>query len=307
MLDSVKPRWSVFEVLKQWDYSVTLVCYLDDSSNDGTVVSLGGYIARNDDWVRFEGLAKDVYARHGVDVLHTKDLHATKDEFADWTIGQKREFVTDLFDAAKGAGVVGVSACAPKSIGKKFAREHKTTARFSTLGLCFARVVMSLRTEGSIYHIGHPPGDVSLIIEQGNRNNDGLLTHYREVKAKGSSFDFAKSLTFVGKRDSYAIQLADFWAFYSRRMGAKILNGHSSLEVLEAEPIDKGCEPLHAIAAHRVPHHLKLVNDVYFDPATGGVMTWADSYSMDPDDSEWAIDRSAELGRALQDLFLGKV
>ncbi|MDX1292849.1 MAG: hypothetical protein R3265_08565, partial [Hyphomonas sp.] len=191
---------------------MTLICYLDDSSDGSTMSSLGGYVAKSDDWRRYEKLAPDIYERFGLNVLHTKDLHRTKGEFKDWTREKKKNFVEELFDAAKGCGVVGVSACVKNSLGKKFNQSHKDAARISTLGLLFARVVFSFGVKDSFYPIGFPCPPLSLVVEAGNKNNKGIKTHFEEVRAHGSAFDFATDLKFAPKRSCYAIQLADFWA-----------------------------------------------------------------------------------------------
>ena len=247
--------------------------------------SLGGYVAKTEDWEQFERFAPEIYKRFGLDVLHTKDLHRTKGEFKNWPLEKKKNFVEELFDAAKSCGVVGVSACVRNSLGKKFNQSHKDAARISTLGLLFARVVFSFGAKGSFYPIEYPCPPLSLIVEAGNKNNKGLRTHFQEVRENGVAFDFATDLSFIGKKDCYAIQLADFWAFYSRRHGARILNQKlPTLEINEARPINESAEDLHSIAAYRCIHHLKMVVSVDTDDRTGGVRVLADSYTFDPVD-----------------------
>lgn len=261
---------------------MTHVCYLDDSSNSGIVSSLGGYIATRGAWEHYESLAKSIYQSFGLQTLHTKDLHGSKREFKDWSFEKKSNFVEELFDAAKACEVVGVSACVRNSLGKKFNQSNRHTARLSTLGLLFARVLMSINTKGSVYD--NPPDEVDFVIEAGNTNNKGLRTHFDEVKENGRSFDFAKSLAFVGKKECYAIQLADFWAFYSRRKASKTLNGEKPLEVHEAMTIQEAFEGVLPIAGYRCVHHMKLINKIELCKKTGGVLTIADSYTSDPDD-----------------------
>ena len=56
-----------------------LVCYLDDSGTDrrNRLVTLAGYIAKEDQWSAFETEVEPIFGRYGVKVLHTVDLHNT--------------------------------------------------------------------------------------------------------------------------------------------------------------------------------------------------------------------------------------
>jgi hypothetical protein len=79
--------------------TLSFACYLDDGYGEGaTVVTLAGHFGLNDNWVRFEQEAqKKSYIAHGVEVLHTKDLHSTRGEFEGWQLKQKDAFSVDLF------------------------------------------------------------------------------------------------------------------------------------------------------------------------------------------------------------------
>ena len=59
-----------------------LVCYLDDSGTDrqNRLVTLAGYIAKEDQWSAFEAEVEPIFGRYGVKVLHTVDLHNTDGE-----------------------------------------------------------------------------------------------------------------------------------------------------------------------------------------------------------------------------------
>ncbi|WP_155826016.1 DUF3800 domain-containing protein [Hirschia maritima] len=259
-----------------------ITCYLDDSADGGSISSLGGYFTKTECWQKFERLASDTYERFGLITLHTKDLQRGKGEFSGWSLEKKRNFVEELFDAAKICEVVGISVSIRNSLGKKFNQQNKHTARLSSLGLLFARIIMSLEKDANLKQ---NEGAIRLIIETGNKNNNGLLTHFKEVREKGSGFDHIKSLDFVRKQDCYAIQLADFMAYYGRRHASNTLNGKNTpLEINQAEVIQQSTEDLFAIAGYRCLHHLKIVSSVEKCVDTGGVFTLADAYTLDPDD-----------------------
>jgi hypothetical protein len=58
---------------------------------------------------------------------------------------------------------------------------------------------------------------LNFVVERGNRNDKNLLSIFNSIRSKYKIEDKLNSILFAGKDDSAAIQLADFFAFYSRR------------------------------------------------------------------------------------------
>ena len=212
-------------------------CYLDDSYSSGNVISLAGYFATSDNWAAYEASADDIYRQHNISILHTTDLHATKRQFRGWPLTQKKAFLADLFEAASQSKLVGISNCTTKSLSRTFQQVHKATAQISALGALFGSMVKTVCDNEGLMEISGPR-DVSFVIEKGNKNNAGILTTYNKLRSEGK-LQRAKSLSFVGKADCKAIHLADFWAFYSRRIATKLLQSKFQLPGSDSAPFDK--------------------------------------------------------------------
>ncbi len=203
---------------------MVFTCYLDDSYTDGgSVVTLGGYFALTENWKKFEREMPRIYDSYGIKVLHSKDLHGTKRAFRGWTVAKKKNLVQDLFIVARSLDVIGVSYSVQRSLTKQVKATHKLGSQTSDLGILFGMASAGVCANEGLIQV---PGerDVSFVVEAGNDNNAGILTNFNKQKARENDpVPRAKSLSFVKKQDCYAIQLADFWAFYSRRAVTKML------------------------------------------------------------------------------------
>jgi len=89
-------RQSVPASLIAGRWLVVLVCYLDDSGKDpqNPFTTIGGYIAREDDWAAFETAVEPWFSEYRVPILHAKELKGTKGPFKDWTVLRKQAFVS---------------------------------------------------------------------------------------------------------------------------------------------------------------------------------------------------------------------
>ena len=253
MSDSTK-SWSVFDLLGMDGAALAFACYLDDSYSNGSVVSLAGYFATNEDWGRFEYAADAVYRKYGVTELHTMDLHSNKRAFKEWHFPKKKAFLADLFEAAKQSHLVGISHCTTKPLAKSFQQANKATAQMSALGILFGNMVNTVCNNKGLVEISGPR-DVSFIIEAGNKNNSGILTEYNQLKSEGK-LERAKSLSFVGKSDCKAIHIADYWAFYSRRLATQFLQRNFKMSGRAEDIADK---LLHG-AFDKCPHSIHITH-----------------------------------------------
>src|SRR5262245_6944036 len=77
---------------------IVLVGYLDDSGKDpqNRVTTLAGFLARDTSWKAFETQVEPVFKRARVNILHAKDLEATRGEFKGWKVIQKQAFVARI-------------------------------------------------------------------------------------------------------------------------------------------------------------------------------------------------------------------
>lgn len=244
--------WSIFDFLGRAGATMAFACYLDDSYSAGSVVSLAGYFATNENWARYEQAADEIYLKYGISELHTMDLHSNKRAFKGWQHPKKRAFLAELFAAAKDSNLVGVAHCTTKTLAKSFRQANKATAQMSALGILFGNMVNTVCSNQGLLEISGAR-DVSFVIEQGNKNNSGILIEYNQRKSEGN-LERAKSLSFVGKGDCKAIHIADFWAFYSRRLATQLVQKNFRMQGRPADIPDK---LLHG-AFDKCPHTLHI-------------------------------------------------
>lgn len=222
------------------------VCYLDDSDDRlSSVSTLAGYVGRLGDWRNFEAATAPIFDAYGVDILHAKDLHNTKGCFSGWTRLKKESFVRDVFDVARLCASFGISLSARKKAVREFKARHKNHASFSGHRICFSSIMTTVVFNNSLRDVIQSEG-ASFVVESGHRNNGEIEKAFHRDKRNPVFRGAARSLTFASKESSRALQLADFFAFYSRRYASisDRFDGKLSLPVPE----------LYRIALDRVQH-----------------------------------------------------
>ena len=198
---------------------VVLVAYLDDSGKDpqNRVTTVAGYVAKDTAWAAFEAEVEPIFAKYGIKVLHAKDLAATKGEFAGWTVLQKESFVAQICIVLARHATLGVSMSAVKEVYDRRAKEsthRKKTSRPYTfcMNVIIDWILRDIRTGRIAWDEG-----VALIVEAGHENNPEAEENFHKVIKLHNLASVLRSITFVPKENSRAIQVADLIAFYSRR------------------------------------------------------------------------------------------
>ena len=205
------------------------VCYLDDSGKDreNPITTLAGYVAMEAAWTLFERNVEPVFKEFGVEILHTKDLHDTKGEFKLWSRDMKEKFVSRVCEVMAQNVLLGISVSVDKEIYQVRREESraKGVEKISPYNYCFrvlwdrllsdrnswvsdeiSQVRDAIRAEG-----------VSFILECGHENNAEVQQGFQEVRQRHKLEGVPGSVSFHAKQDSRAIQLADLYAYYSRR------------------------------------------------------------------------------------------
>lgn len=197
---------------------VVLVAYLDDSGKDpqNRVTTVAGYVAKDTAWAAFEAEVEPIFVKYGIKVLHAKDLAATKGEFKGWSIIQKESFVARISTVLARHSTLGVSMSAVKEIYDQRAKEssRKKTSRPYTfcMNVIIDWILRDIRTGRVAWDEG-----VALIVEAGHENNPEAEENFHKVIKLHNLGSVLRSITFVPKENSRAIQVADLIAFYSRR------------------------------------------------------------------------------------------
>ena len=225
-------------------YIAVFRVYLDDSdAKSSSVASIGGYLGHVDTWEAYEQHAAHVYTEFGISRLHAIDFKDRKNDFKDWTTTRKLQFLDRLYEICSNHFMLGTSFHVAKKPFASKQKEVKELAGTSPYSLAFM-IAMNALARDNIHADKIAEEGLSIFIEDGHRNDGGILQYFNLAKSKGFFGDNLRSLTFSKKDDSKAIQLADFHAYYARRHADKHLKAHRKsidLEVAYGRIISK-CE-----------------------------------------------------------------
>lgn len=228
------------------------VCYLDDSDSAiSQVATLGGYVASIDGWKKFESETSALFEREGVDVYQTKRIIQSKGAFASWSMDRKRRFIEEWSDIASKSVTFGVAVATRRSFHRRFVKEFPKNSRLSAMGVSFSAIMHIVCSNNPLRDKIRHEG-ISFVIESGHKNNPGLERFFHEQKGNEVFAGAGRSITFVDKNSSRAIQWADFCAYHARRI-------LSTSDRLGPDFIVPGHE-LFDIAYRKMPHLFKSVS-----------------------------------------------
>lgn len=233
--------------------ALVFVTYLDDSDAElSRVKTLAGYVAPLEGWRKFEDFANAVCAHFNVDVIHAKHFQDGKGCFKGWSKTKKFDFIDALYTAAEIHVPVGISRSILKDEYRKRQQELQLNKSTSAYGVAFSSLVFTAIRDTSLTPQILKEG-MSFVVEDGHNNNQEIMNHYNRIKGHEIFEGAAKALTFADKTSSRAIQLADFYAFYSRRLAHK--NAKTGQPVVP--------EPHYHRFIHRLPHYQTTIRDAY--------------------------------------------
>jgi len=188
-----------------------LVCYLDDSGGDGDVpaITIGGYVAGLLAWEEFEPLGAAVLQGHGVDCLHGKKFHHSKDAFKGWGSAKKRAFVEDLYTPFRSRAVLGVAFSGMKAEMTRVRRDEGLNKNLSHYGAAFLISLNMLLADPGLRRWLSVEGiDLSFIVETGHKNDGDLVKVFNIVKKALERKDgMGQSISFADKKSCVAIQM----------------------------------------------------------------------------------------------------
>lgn len=231
-----------------------LVCYLDDSdAEQSSVVTLAGYAQPISQWEAFEVHAEKVFARFGVTLLHGMKFHGTKDCFKGWGYRKKRDFIDSLY---YGFGVMlGISHSVPKNQFRKNQKNEWRARQMSAYGYAFNAMVGGFKYSDFTRSFVEAEG-LSFVVESGHKNNAELEKTFQALR-EAPGEERLRSLSFSGKNGSKAIQLADLFAFYSRRQAAKAIHLHKP-SVEEAQKLE---DKMYTLITSQCRHITVIMNE----------------------------------------------
>jgi Protein of unknown function (DUF3800) len=244
---------------------VVLVCYLDDSGKDpqNRIITVAGYAATDDQWRAFEIEVQPIFADYAVKVLHAKDLHNSDGEFRKWTVLKKQTFLARICRAMSHHVPLGMSMSALKTTYKSRAAESGRKRTVTPYTFCFNVIIDWVLTDVRVGRIANTKG-VSFILECGHENNAEAEENFYEVRRLHKLEGTLRSIGFVPKESCRAIQVADLFAFYSRRHGVAMekapLNDRMRVRTSPGVMLN--------IITESVPHRAYVATD--FGPSAAG-------------------------------------
>lgn len=192
------------------------VCYLDDSGKDpqNPITTLAGYVASEASWSHFESNVEAVFEEFSVDILHARDLHNTDGNFKNWSRSKKQEFVSRVCETMAPHVPLGLSFSVEKRAYESRRNEDRARGREmrTPYAYCFRIIIDWLLKQAEIRAAG-----VSFVLECGHQNNAEARLVLQEVRQRHGLEAVLGTISFHTKDDSRAIQLADLFAYYSRR------------------------------------------------------------------------------------------
>jgi Protein of unknown function (DUF3800) len=194
------------------------VCYLDDSGTDrqNRLVTVAGYVARAAAWKTFEQDVEPVFERRKVRILHAKEMEATDGDFKGWSVLNKQAFVAEICQRMSRHVALGVTMSAVKETFRIRAKESGRKRTVTPYTFCFNAILDYLLRSTFIGRLVHHEG-IAFILEAGNHNNAEAEKEFHWVQENKGVENVLRSISFVPKTNSRAIQIADLLAFYARR------------------------------------------------------------------------------------------
>jgi hypothetical protein len=195
-----------------------LTCYLDDSGKDSQnrVTTIAGYLGRDTAWKAFETEVEPVFDRAKVNVLHATDLEGTRRGFNGWRVLQKQSFVAEACRTLAKHSILGVSMSAVKDTYFRRKLERKAKRTVTPYTFCFQVIIdwllRDIRTGRAVWSEG-----LALVLECGHENNPEAEEQFYAIRKLHKLEKVLRSISFVPKDDCRAIQMADLFAYYSRR------------------------------------------------------------------------------------------
>jgi hypothetical protein len=205
-----------------------LVGYLDDSGKDpqNPITTIAGYAASEAAWATFESEAEPIFQEYiGSEPLHAKDLYHGDKLYAGWRVIEKQAFVAKLcMKLYPLRPLLGVSFSVRKaSYATRAAEALKRGLRKRTstpYTFCLNGILDWLMRDVQVGKMANEEG-LALILEEGNEHNEEARISLDAIR-KIHGLDQVKSMSFVPKEACRAIQMADLFAFYTRRHNRKI-------------------------------------------------------------------------------------
>lgn len=216
-----------------------LACYLDDSdATISKVLTIAGYVADAEGWARFEAEAEAICAEYKVDLIRGLNLDQRKKCFDGWSLPKIERFLERIGAAMRGNVLHGISRSITKERYKAYrqgvlkldAEHRRVFGSLSAFGFAFGNILLEFRNNNQFGIVQQVKDEgIAFMLESGSANNPDIL-RYIDSERRHGNIHVNTTATEVDKRSCRAIQIADLYAFYSRRRMNKFSRFRGRLE-----------------------------------------------------------------------------
>jgi hypothetical protein len=188
------------------------------SDKDDAIVTMAGYAAMFPAWVDFEVQSRAMLKGNGIDVFHSYEFFATKDDYKGWTRNHKEGFARNWQKIAQGKLDLGITFGVRKSKFEEAKAQHHVAQSESAFGYCFRQILGYLVADPIMEEMWKRGATLSVVLERGDANAGDAQRVFNQYAVHSPRYArIFNSFGFVDKRQSPGLQFADFLAVTSRK------------------------------------------------------------------------------------------
>ena len=212
--------------------SAVVVAYFDESGTHGDsgVFAIAGYVAAQEDWIRFETDWKRALRRAGISYFHMVEYENRRGPFASWSKEKRHEVLGDLLAAIKAHALIGLAGCVVVADFERVFRPALPTGHPYRDPYIFC---LQVGMERIAHYFGpHLPRSekIACVFEEKDKVAHSAARHYEAVKAHNEWGTLFGSISFGGKVDYIPLQAADVLAYESRKATMRLVTGGQGRE-----------------------------------------------------------------------------
>jgi hypothetical protein len=209
-----------------------VVAFFDESGTHGDsgVFAIAGYVAAQEDWIKFETDWKRELRRAGISYFHMVEYENRRGTFATWSNKKRREVLGDLLRVIKAHALIGLAACVVVADFERVFRPALPAGHPYRDPYIFC---LQVGMERIAHHFGPylPQSEkVACVFEERNKVAYSAARHYEAVKGHNEWGTLFGSISFGGKRDYVPLQAADVIAYESRKAMMRLIAGERTRE-----------------------------------------------------------------------------
>ena len=183
---------------------------------------MAGFVAPALSWIDFEQRARLYFDATKIPYLHTVDYHHGRGAFDGWDRDKRSAWANGLFIIARNHVPLAVAYTVNKDTYRS--KTDNDGGKLSPLGFAFQLVFERLSRTPWFMDLLHEDEriDLSVIYESGHKNVDNVVEHFKRMKNGSRAARLRlKELKIADKKVYAALQIADFNAYFTRRIIAR--------------------------------------------------------------------------------------